>query len=69
MSYLCFLSAGIVTYMQNQVGDPSKEKTVKELQKAFEKDDVTVVGFFAEEDFFYKAYLEAGNSSVIMYYF
>ena len=51
--------------MQGQIGDPSKEKkSVKELQKAFEKDDVTVVGFFAEEDFFYKAYLEAGNASV-----
>ena len=47
--------------MQKQIGDPSKKlKSQKEIQKAMEVGDVTVVGFFKEEDFNYKAYLQAG---------
>ena len=58
----CFMS-GIVEYMEGQQGDPSSVKnTVKELQKAMMNDDVTVVGFFEnEDDFAYQTYQEAGK--------
>ncbi|KAJ8678737.1 hypothetical protein QAD02_014524 [Eretmocerus hayati] len=44
-------AAGIAKYMRGQVGPASKElKTVEEVDKFLDSDEVTVIGYFEEDD-------------------
>ena len=61
--WLCIFWAGIVQYMQNNYGDASKEKqSLKDLKRAMNIDDVTVVAFFeSKDDKLYEVYQESGQ--------
>ena len=52
--------------MEKQRGDGTKEvKSLKELQKALNDDDVTVVGFFKDDQSdLYTAYTDAGKYTI-----
>jgi len=55
-------AAGIVKYMQSQVGPSSKElKTVADLDKFLDKNDVGVVGCFEKDSDLKSAYLKVAD--------
>ncbi|XP_065836430.1 protein disulfide-isomerase A3-like [Oscarella lobularis] len=53
---------GIVKYMQKQVGPSAKEMTaVEDMKKFIDNFDVSVVGFFAQEDDLHKAFMKTAD--------